>query len=59
MTSKIKDLEDNCEDLMKEMKRLAQEQADVINAFATEMDNEDKGHRGTVEHMSALNLDYT
>ena len=41
MTGKIKDLEDNCEDLQQEMNRLAQDQADVIRSFAEEMDVED------------------
>ena len=59
MTSKIKDLEDNCEDLMQEMNRLANEQASVIREFAQEMDKEDRAHRATVDHMSALNADYT
>ena len=44
MTAKIKDLEDDCEDLFQEMKRLAGEQDDVIRSFAEEMDQENSNH---------------
>ena len=45
MTSRIKELEDSCEELISETKKLTQEQDDVIRRFAEEMARESKAHQ--------------
>ena len=58
MTSRIKELEDSCEELASKTKKLQAEQEDVINRFATEMAREEKAHQDQVDYLNALNNDY-
>ena len=58
MTSRIKELEDSCEELASETKKLVQEQEDVIRRFAEEMARETKAHQDQVDYLNALNNDY-
>jgi dynein light intermediate chain, axonemal len=45
MNSRIKELEDTCEELTSETKKLQNEQEDVIRRFAEEMAREEKAHK--------------
>jgi len=58
MTSRIKELEDSCDELISETKKLTQEQDDVIRRFAEEMARESKAHQDQVDYLNALNNDY-
>ena len=58
MTSRIKELEDSCEELISETKKLTSEQEDVIRRFSEEMARESKAHQDQVDYLNALNNDY-
>ena len=45
MQSRIKELEDSCEELANETTKLTKEQEEVINRFAAEMAREEKAHK--------------
>ena len=45
MQSRIKELEDSCEELATETTKLTKEQDEVINRFAAELQREEKAHK--------------
>jgi predicted transcriptional regulator len=45
MQSRIKELEDSCEELAQETTKLTKEQDEVINRFAAELQREEKAHK--------------
>merc|ERR1712166_1637174 len=58
MQTNIEELEDSCEELVAETKKLTQEQDNVIRRFAEEMARESKAHQDQVDYLNALNNDY-
>ena len=58
MQSRIKELEDSCEELATETTKLTKEQDEVINRFAAELQREEKAHKDQVDYLNALNNDY-
>ena len=58
MQSTIKQLDDTCEELAREVDRLEQEIDDIIKRDEEERQREQKAHEDQVEYLKALNQDY-
>jgi predicted transcriptional regulator len=58
MTARIKELEDQWEELAEETRKLQQEQEDVLRKFSDECDREDKEHKQKVDELNTLNNNY-
>lgn len=58
MNSTIKQLEDTCDELTREVERLEQEIDDTIKKDEDERMREQKAHEDQVEYLKALNQDY-
>jgi len=58
MQTTIKQLDETCDDLTKEVDRLELEIDDVIKRDEEERQREQKAHEDQVEYLKALNQDY-
>jgi len=58
MQTTIKQLDDTCDELTREVDRLEQEIDDVIRKDEEETQREQKAHEDQVEYLKALNQDY-
>ena len=58
MQSTIKQLDDTCDELAREVERLEQEIDDIIRRDEEERQREQKQHEDQVEYLKALNQDY-
>ena len=58
MATNIKQLEETCEELQREVERLDQEIEDIIKKDEEDQQREQKAHEDQVEYLKALNQDY-
>ena len=58
MQNNIKQLEENCDELGRDVERLEQEIDDIIRRDEEERAREQKAHEDQVEYLKALNQDY-
>ena len=58
MHSNIKQLEETCDELAREVEKLEQDIDDIIKRDEDERQREQKAHEDQVEYLKALNQDY-